>query len=67
VPDDQFQLDAERHAELVTLVTVLLGQFAAFESQFGWRHGPAVAFVVREPGVVLAVVVGELRSAIVFR
>jgi len=35
VLDDQLQLDAQRHAESVALVTVLLGQFVAFESQFG--------------------------------
>jgi hypothetical protein len=71
VPDDQFQFDAERnaewHAELIALITVLLGQFVAFEPQFGRQHGPAVAFVLGEPGVALALVVGELRSAVVFR
>jgi hypothetical protein len=67
VPDDQFQFDAERHAELVALVTLLLGQFVAVESRFGWQHRPAVALVVGEPGVVLALVVGEFRSTIAFR
>jgi len=54
VPDDQFQFDAERHAELVALVTVLLGQFVAVESRLGRRHRPAATLVVGEPGVVLA-------------
>jgi len=69
VPDDQLQLDAERHpewhAEFVSLVTVLLGQFVAIEPRFGRQHGPAIALVAGEPGVVLALVAGELRSAIV--
>ena len=51
--DDQLQLDAQRHAEFVALVTVLLGQFVAVESRLGRRHRPAVALVV-----------GEFRSAI---
>ncbi len=48
VPDDQFQFDAERHAELVALVTVLLGQFVAVESGLGRQLRPAVALVVGE-------------------
>jgi uncharacterized protein YqgC (DUF456 family) len=56
VPDDQFQFDAERHAELVALVTVVLGQFVAVESRFGRQLGPAVALVA-----------GEFRSAIAVR
>jgi hypothetical protein len=66
VPDDQFQFDAERHAELVALVTVLLGQFVAVESEFRRQLGPAVALVVGEPGVVLALGFGQPRSAIAF-
>jgi len=69
VPDDEFQFDAERHAEwhaeFVSLVTVLLGQFVAIEPRFGRQHGPAIALVVGEPGVVLALVARELQSAIV--
>ena len=67
MPYDQFQFDAERHAELVALVAVLLGQFVAFESKFGWRHGAAVVPVVGEPRPAVALIVGEFRSAIAFR
>jgi hypothetical protein len=60
VPDDQFQFDAERHAErhaeLVALVTVLPGQFVAVESEFG-----------RQPGLAVALIVGEFRAAIACR
>jgi hypothetical protein len=56
VPDDQFQFDAERHAELVALVTVLLGQFVAVESRFGRQHRPAVALVA-----------GKFRPAVALR
>jgi hypothetical protein len=64
VPDDQFQFDAERHAELVTTV---LGQFVAVESKFGRQLGPAVALVVGEPRPAVALIVGEPRSAIACR
>jgi hypothetical protein len=50
LPDDQFQLDAERHAEFLTLVTVLLRQFLAFELRFGRQPWPAVALVLGELG-----------------
>jgi hypothetical protein len=74
VPDDQFEFDAERHAELVTLVTVHLGQFVAVESELGRRlgrqFGPAIAIIVGEPGVVLAFAFafgfGQPRSVIAF-
>jgi hypothetical protein len=56
VPDDQFQFDAERHAELVALVTVLLGQCVTVESRFGRQLGPAVALVA-----------GKFRPAIAVR
>ena len=66
MPDDQFQFHAERHAELVALVTVHLGQFVAVESELGRRLGPAIAIVVWEPGVVLALGFGQSRSVIAF-
>ena len=66
MPDDQFQFDAERHAELVALVTVHLGQFVAVESELGRQFGPAIAIVVGEPGVVLALGFGQSRSVIAF-
>ena len=70
MPDDQFQFDAERHAELVAFVTVHLGQFVAVESELGRRlgrqFGPAIAVVVGEPGVVLALGFGQSRSVIAF-
>jgi hypothetical protein len=56
VPDDQFQFDAERHAEFVALVIVLPRQFVAVESEFGRQLGPAIAPVV-----------GEFRSAVAVR
>jgi hypothetical protein len=59
VPDDQFQFDAERHAELVAFVTVHLGQFVAVESELGRRHRPAVALVAGEFRPAVALVVGE--------
>jgi hypothetical protein len=59
VPDDQFQFDAKRHAELATLVAV--------ESRFGRQHRPAVALVVREFRPAVALIVGEFWSAIACR
>ena len=59
MPDDQFQFDAERHAELVAFVTVHLGQFVAVESEFGRRLG-------RRFGPAIALVVGQSRSVIAF-
>jgi uncharacterized protein YqgC (DUF456 family) len=64
VPDDEFQFDAERHAELVAVVTVLLGQFVAVEPEFGRQPGPAVALVVGEFRPAVALVVGEFRPAV---
>jgi hypothetical protein len=50
LPDDQFQLDAERHAELFALVTVFLGGFVTvFLGEF-------VALVVGQPGVAVFLV-----------
>jgi hypothetical protein len=67
VPDDEFQFDAERHAELVAVVTVLLGQFVAVEPEFGRQPGPAVALVVGEFRPAVALIVGEFRAAIACR
>jgi hypothetical protein len=70
VPDDQFQLDAERYAELVTLVTlvtVLLGQFVAFESRLGRQYRPAIALVVGKCRAAVAVIVRGFWPAIAFR
>ena len=48
MPDDQFQLDAERHAELFALVTVFLGGFVTV-----FPSGEFVALVVGQPGVAV--------------
>jgi hypothetical protein len=67
VPDDQFQFDAERHAELVALVTVLPGQFVAVESEFGRQPGLTVALIVGEFRPAVALIVAEFRAAIACR
>jgi hypothetical protein len=67
VPDNQFQFDAERHAELVAVVTVLLGQFIAIEPRFGRQHGPAIALVAGKFRTAIALIAGKSRPAIAFR
>ena len=67
MPDDQFQFNAERHAEFVALIAVLPGQFIAIEPRFGRQHGPAVALVAGESRPAIALIVGKSRPAVALR
>lgn len=61
MPDDQFQLDAERHAQFVP---VHVRQLVAVEPQCGRQSWPVltlVALIVREPGLLVAIVVWQFR------
>ena len=67
MPDDQFQLDAERHAEFVAFVTFLLGQLVAVEPRFGRQLRTAVAHVVGESRPTVVPIAGKFRPAIALR